>query len=136
MTKTADDLLLDNDGVPLLTDTVEPGTEYVEAAYDETEYGDAGPLDLQPGEMSADDTIRAVLGSAAVRRRLDEISALLVEQYRGQVEQLLRPAIEQAVTEVMDDSRNAAFNAIREQLNARLPALLAEALRDAPQENT
>ena len=123
---TTEDLVLDDDGVPILTDSIEP----------EANAGTTELPDRQLATMSVNDTIRATLGSAAVRHRLDEIAGELTDHFRGQIEQLLRPAIEQVVTEVMDDSRNATFAAIREQLDARLPAMLAEALQDAMDENS
>lgn len=120
-----DDLPLDDDGVPVLTDIVEP----------EAEAAGTGWSAPEPAATPVNDTLRALLGSAALRQRLDQLAGELTDHFRSEVEELLRPAIEQVVTEVMDDSRHATFDAIRAELGIRLPALLAEILQDAADED-
>ena len=121
-----DDLVLDADGVPILTDVVSP----------EQDAGTAAIPKNQLAHMSVEDITQTILGSESIRHRLDEIATELTRNVRTQLEQLLRPAIEQAVTEVMDDSGTAAFDAIRQQLDDVLPAILAEVLQEESPENS
>ena len=115
MTETHD-LLVDDDGVPVLTDVVPP--------------------EVEPGElpdnrlvaMSVEDVIQSILTSKSFRQQLDEISTSVTRQVRKQLEQLLRPAIEQAITEAMDDS-SLSGEAIRQQLEVALPAIISGQLR-------
>ncbi len=121
-----DDLVLDADGVPILTDVISP----------EQDAGTAAIPKNQLAHMSVEDITQTILGSESIRHRLDEIATELTRNVRTQLEQLLRPAIEQAVTEVMDDSGTAAFDAIRQQLDDVLPAILAEVLQEESPENS
>ena len=115
MTETHE-LLVDDDGVPVLTDVVPP--------------------EVEPGElpdnrlvaMSVEDVIQTILTSKSFRQQLDEISTSVTRQVRKQLEQLLRPAIEQAITEAMDDS-SLSGEAIRQQLEVVLPAIISGQLR-------
>jgi hypothetical protein len=121
----SEDLVLDKDGVPVLTDVIRQEQDAVVPEAQVREPAEALPVN---------DTLQALLASKALRQRLDAIAGELVDQFRGELEELLRPAIEQVLTEVMDDSRNATFDAIRGELGTRLPALLAELLQDTPDE--
>lgn len=125
MTAT-EDLVLDADGVPILTDVISPDQDSGTAAIPKN----------QLAHMSAEDITQTILGSESIRYRLDDIATELTRNVRTQLEQLLRPAIEQAVTEVMDDSGTAAFDAIRQQLDDVLPAILAEVLQEESPENS
>jgi hypothetical protein len=122
----SEDLVLDADGVPILTDVVTP----------EQASGTVAISGSQLAYMSAEDITQTILGSESIRHRLDDIAAELTRNVRTQLELLLRPAIEQAVTEVMDDSGSAAFDAIRKQLDDVLPAILAEVLHEEAPENS
>ncbi len=114
---TRDDLLLDDDGVPILTDVV--------------------PADAEPGDvpdnklvaMSVEDVIQTILTSHSFRHQLDEISSSVTRQVREQLEQLLRPAIEQAITEALDDS-SLSGESVRQQLETELPAIISRQLRE------
>jgi hypothetical protein len=121
-----EDLVLDDDGVPILTDIVTAGETSGTAAISVT----------QLAHMSVEDITQTILGSESIRHRLDDIAKELTRNVRTQLEQLLRPAIEQAVTEVMDDSGSAAFDVIRQQLDKVLPAILAEVLHEDRPENS
>ena len=116
MTAT-DELLVDEDGVPLLTDVVPP----------EVESGDQP--DNRLAAMSVEDVIQTIITSHSFHQQIDEISASVTRQVREQLEQLLRPAIEQAITEAMDDSSQSG-EAIRQQLETALPAIISRQLRD------
>jgi hypothetical protein len=123
---TPDDLVLDDDGVPILTDIVTA----------EQASGTAAIPENQLAYMSVEDITQTILGTESIRHRLDDIAAELTRNVRTQLEQLLRPAIEQAVTEVMDDSGSAAFDAIRQQLDEVLPEILANVLHEDRHENS
>jgi hypothetical protein len=122
---TPENLVLDDDGVPILTDIVTA----------EQASGSAAIFENQLAYMSVEDITQTILGSESIRHRLDDIAVELTRNVRTQLEQLLRPAIEQAVTEVMDDSGSAAFDAIRQQLDDALPEILAEVLHEDSPEN-
>jgi hypothetical protein len=116
MTAT-DDLPVDEDGVPLLTDVVPPEVEAGEQP------------DNRLAAMSVEDVIQTIITSHSFRQQIDEISASVTRQVREQLEQLLRPAIEQAITEAMDDSSQSG-EAIRQQLETALPAIISSQLRE------
>lgn len=117
---THEDLVLDDDGVPVLTDIVAPD-----------EYPEPEPAPLNRlAAMSVEDMTRTVMDSDSLHPHLDEIAADLSRNFHQQLDQLLRPAIEQAITEVMDDSGNAAYAAIRERLETALPEMLARTLHE------
>lgn len=121
-----EDLVLDDDGVPILTDIVTAAQASGTAAIPEN----------QLAHMSVEDITQTILGSESIRHRLDDIATELTRNVRIQLEQLLRPAIEQAVTEVMDDSGSAAYDAIRQQLDEVLPEILANVLHEDSPENS
>jgi len=52
----------------------------------------------------------------------------LTQNVRHQVEQTLQPAIEQAIILALEDSDTHAAETVRKQLEATLPALIAQAL--------
>lgn len=116
MTAT-DELPVDEDGVPLLTDVVPP----------EVEAGDQP--DNRLAAMSVEDVIQTIITSRSFHQQIDEISASVTRQVREQLEQLLRPAIEQAITEAMDDS-SLSGETIRHQLETALPAIISRQLRE------
>jgi hypothetical protein len=114
---TTDSLQLDEDGVPILTDVISPDVE----------------PDDQPENrlraMSVEDVIQTIITSHSFRQQLDEISTSVSQQVREQLVQLLRPAIEQAIAETMDDS-SVTGDTIRQQLEAALPVLVSRQLRE------
>ena len=114
---TTDSLQLDEDGVPILTDVISPDVE---------------PDDQSENRlraMSVEDVIQTIITSRSFRQQLDEISTSVSRQVREQLVQLLRPAIEQAITETMDDS-SVTGDTIRRQLEAALPVLVSRQLRE------
>jgi len=123
---TPQDLEFDENGIPILTDTVAP----------DREFGDELLPDNRLARMSVEDITQTILSSESIRHRLDDIAAELTRNVRVHLEQLLRPAIEQAVIEVMEDSGNAAFDSIRQQLDEALPVILADVLREEFPENS
>ena len=114
---TTDSLQLDEDGVPILTDVISPDVE---------------PDDQSENRlraMSVEDVIQTIITSHSFRQQLDEISTSVSQQVREQLVQLLRPAIEQAIAETMDDS-SVTGDTIRRQLEAALPVLVSRQLRE------
>ena len=116
MTAT-DELQVDEDGVPVLTDVVPPEIEAGEQP------------DNRLAAMSVEDVIQTIITSHSFRQQVEEISASVSRQVREQLEQLLRPAIEQAITDAMDDSRLSG-DTIRQQLETALPAIISRQLRE------
>jgi hypothetical protein len=111
-------LKLDADGVPILTDVVSQDEE-------------AGPKLLPQtrlAAMSANDIARTILDSSAFRHQLDEMAMELAQNVHLQLEQLIRPAIEQAVTEILDDCENTTYDFIRQRLEVALPEVLVSSL--------
>lgn len=115
--KATHELLVDDDGVPVLTDVVPPEIEPGELP------------DNRLAAMSVEDVIQTILTSHSFRQQLDEISTDVTRQVREQLEQLLRPAIEQAITDAMDDS-SLSGESIRQQLETALPAIISRQLRE------
>ena len=114
---TTDSLLLDEDGVPILTDVISPDVE---------------PDDQSENRlraMSVEDVIQTIITSHSFRQQLDEISTSVSRQVREQLVQVLRPAIEQAIAETMEDS-SVTGDTIRQQLEAALPVLVSRQLRE------
>lgn len=121
MTNTNEELLLDPDGIPILTDLVRddqapPKTEQL---------GDTGSEELSADELSA-----LLLKSSVFREQLDMIAAELTRSVRRQAEQALKPILAEAVTLAFEDSSTASQQAIREQLEKALPDLITRALKD------
>ena len=114
---TTDSLLLDEDGVPILTDVISPDVERDEQSENRLR------------AMSVEDVIQTIITSHSFRQQLDEISTSVSRQVREQLVQLLRPAIEQAIAETMEDS-SVTGDTIRQQLEAALPVLVSRQLRE------
>lgn len=111
------EVVLDEDGVPILTDAVTADVEPDTFA------------DNLLAAMSMEDIVQTVVGSRSFRQQLDQVSTELTRQLREQLVQLLRPAIEQAITDAMDDSSVTA-NTIRQQLESALPAIISSQLQE------
>jgi hypothetical protein len=114
---TTDSLLLDEDGVPILTDVISPDVERDEQSENRLR------------AMSVEDVIQTIITSHSFRQQLDEISTSVSRQVREQLVQVLRPAIEQAIAETMEDS-SVTGDTIRQQLEAALPVLVSRQLRE------
>ena len=111
-------LKLDADGVPILTDVVSQDEE-----------AEPNPLpETRLAAMSANDIARTILDSSAFRHQLDEMAMELAQNVHLQLEQLIRPAIEQAVTEILDDCENTTYDSIRQRLEVALPEVLVSSL--------
>ena len=118
MTNPNEDLVLDADGIPILTDLVR-----------ENETSDSTEQAPQ-NDVSADELAALLLNSETFRQQLDEIAAELTHSVRQQVELALRPTLEEAISLALDDSNSASYEAVRKQLETALPDLLARTLQD------
>ena len=110
------ELAFDSDGIPILTDIV----------YDDEDTSE--PLDHQQAGLSPGELALELLESEAFRRQLDEIAAEIAHGVRQHMEQTLRPIIDVAISHALDGGDNASRQAIRDQLEAALPELLAQTL--------
>ena len=114
-----EDLVLDADGIPILTELVQE-----HAADTITErYEDEPTTATTPAEIAD-----KLLGSKSFHQQLAEISATLTLELHQQIEQSLRPAIEQAIVLALEDSNTHSAEAVRQQLETALPGLIAQAL--------
>jgi hypothetical protein len=122
MTNTTENILLDPDGIPILTDLVhdEPAPSSGETS-----------VDTGNDELSVDELSDVLLNSSVFREQLDRIAAELTRSVRRQAEQALKPILAEAVTLAFEDSSSASQEAIRGQLEEALPDLIARALKDA-----
>ena len=118
MTNPNEDLVLDADGIPILTDLVREN---------ETPESTEQPL---KDEVSPDELAGLLLNSETFRQQLDEIAAELTRTVHQQIEQALRPTLEEAISLALDDSNTASYEAVRKQLESALPDMLARTLQD------
>jgi hypothetical protein len=119
MTIMKEELVLDADGIPILTELV-----HEDARPDEAEqYQDAGIAGAPPAEIAD-----RLLNSKYFHLQIDEIAGAVTQNMRHQVKQTLQPAIEQAIILTLEDSDAHAAETVRKKLEAVLPALIAQAL--------
>ena len=119
MTNT-EGLLLDENGIPILTDIVRDG--------DEPE--PANPrLASRLSEMAPREIADELLGNDSFRTHLEEVAATLTRNVCQQMEQALQPILEEAITLALNDSNATSYEAVRQQLESSLPDLVAEALQ-------
>ena len=121
MTAMNEELVLDADGIPILTELVHEDEDATLAVVEQ--YQDAGIAGAPPAEIAD-----KLLNSQSFHQQIDEITIALTRDVRHQVEQTLQPAIEQAIILALEDSDTHATEAVRQQLEAALPALIAEVL--------
>ena len=119
MTNT-EQLILDDEGIPILTDIVH---------HDEQQE----PADLRlanrVAQMAPDAIAGELLGNQSFRNHLEEVATTLTHNVCQQMEQVLQPVIEQAITLALKDSNAISYEAVRQQLESTLPDLVAEALQ-------
>jgi hypothetical protein len=121
MTNTNKELLLDPDGIPILTDLVLDDVT-PNAAGESRKHSNN---DASIGELAS-----LLLNSDAFKKQLDVIAAELTRSVRQQLELTLRPTLEEAISLALDDSNAASCEAVRTQLEAALPGLLARTLQE------
>ena len=122
MTNTTEELLLDPDGIPILTDLVHD---------DQAPAGSEQPGETENDELSAGELSNLLLNNSAFKEQLDQISDELTRSVRRQAEQALKPILDAAVTLAFEDSSTDSQEAIRLQLEKSLPELIAQTLKDA-----
>jgi len=121
MTAMNEELVLDADGIPILTELVDEDEDATPAVVER--YQDAGIAGAPPAEIAD-----KLLNSQSFHQKVDEITSALTRDVRHQIEQTLQPAIEQAIILALEDSDTYAAEAVRQQLEAALPTLIAEVL--------
>jgi hypothetical protein len=112
-----EELVVDADGIPILTELVH---EY------ETGTPEGQPQDAvtESPAVIAD----RLLKSRSFQQQIEQVAATLSQQVHDQVEQSLRPALEEAINLALEDSSTHSAEALRQQLESSLPELLARAL--------
>ena len=121
MTNPTEELLLDPDGIPILTNLVRD---------DQAPAGIEPSSDTENDELSVDELSRLLLNNSVFKEQLDQIAADLTRSVRRQAEQALKPILAEAVTLAFEDSSAASQEAIRLQLEKALPDLIARTLKD------
>jgi len=113
------DLVIDSDGLPVLTELVPE--QDLQAAQ--------GGKPRMAG-MSIADIANDLLDSEVFQRQLDDISRDLSRNIRLQLEQALGIALENVVNEALEHNKLRSFELIRQQLEGTLPVLLAKIIQD------
>ena len=116
MSTEHEELAFDSDGIPILTDIV---------------YEDTAPPGHPPSGtagLSSADFALELLESEVFRQQLDELAAELTSSIRHRLEKDLRSITSVAISHALENSDTASRQAIREQLEAALPELLARTL--------
>lgn len=121
MTNTTEELLLDPDGIPILTKLVRD--DQAPARYEQS-------ADTGSDVLSAEEITELLLKSSVFGEQLDKIAAELTRSVRRKAEQALKPILAEAVTLAFEDSSAASQQAIREHLEKALPDLITRALKD------
>ena len=116
----AEELYLDEDGIPILTDIVHDD--------DVPEPADLRLANRVSG-MAPHEIADELLGDESFRQHLEEVAATLARNVCRQMEQALQPILEQAITLALNDKDVISHEAIRQQLETTLPDLIAEALQ-------
>ena len=117
---SAEELHLDEEGIPILTDIVRDD--------DVPE-----PPDLRLANRVSAMAPREIAGELLENdmfiSHLEEVAASLTRSVCQQMEQALLPILEQAITVTLNDRDAVSHEAIRQQLESTLPDLVAEALQ-------
>jgi hypothetical protein len=116
-----EELLFDEEGIPILRNVVDPNASPVT---------DREPETLLPG-VSLESLARELLGNPALRKALDEFAAELSLNIYQQIDRSIRPVIEQAITAAMDEAGNNAYDEIRQRLESTIPDILVRILEEA-----
>jgi hypothetical protein len=116
-----EELLFDEDGIPILRNVVDPN---------------AGPVNDRETEellsgVSLENLAREALGNPTLRKALDEFAAELSLNIYQHIDRSIRPVIEQAITAAMDEAGNNAYDDIRQRLESAIPDILVRILEEA-----
>jgi len=113
-----EELVVDADGIPILTELVHEH---------ETGKPEGQPQDAvtESPAVIAD----RLLNSRSFRLQIEQVAATLSQQVHYQVGQSLRPALEEAIDLALEDSSTHSAEVLRQQLESSLPELLARVLK-------
>ena len=120
MTDSQPELLLDPQGIPILTERVS----------DEELEDRANSDNGQARGKSIASIANDLLDSELFQQQLDEISRELSHEIRMQLEQTLGTALEAVVNEALEHNKQRSYELIRKQLENSLPGLLAKIIQD------
>jgi len=115
------ELVLDEDGIPILTDIVR--------ADDEPESADSRLANRVSG-MAPREIAHELLGNDAFRTHLEKVAATLSRNVCQQMEQALQPILEEAIIQALNDNSATSYETVRRQLESSLPELVVEALQE------
>jgi hypothetical protein len=118
--RSHEELLVDEDGIPILKNVVPP---------DATGENDREPEARLSG-LSVETVARELLGNPILRKSLDEFAAELSLNIYQHIDRSIRPVIEQAITTALDEAGNNAYDEIRQQLESAIPDILARILEE------
>ena len=116
-----EELLVDEDGIPILRNVVHPHNGRVNDRQHE----------VRLSSMPVETTARELLGNQTLRKALDEFAAELALNIYQHIDRSIRPVIEQAITTAMDEAGNNAYDEIRQQLESVIPDILARVLEES-----
>jgi RecJ-like exonuclease len=112
---------LDKQGIPILTDIVQNGKAARHSA----------PVkEVRMEGMSTTEIIDTLLESESFQQQLDKLADVLTRNTRRQIENMLRPVIEQAIKKDLDHSGSEAYEDIRQRLETALPDLISRTKRE------
>ena len=118
--KSKEELLVDEDGIPILNNIVQP----------EARSGDdRQPAAALPG-TAVESIAQELLINQTLRNALDEFAAELALNIYQRIDRSIRPVIDQAITSAMDEAGNNAYDEIRQQLESAIPDILARILEE------
>jgi hypothetical protein len=114
-------LALDENGLPILTDKA---TENVP---DKPQPQEPPPESLP--SLSGEEIAEVLLDSELFHQQMDKIAAKLTVSIRQQLENAIRPAMGEALTQALNTSGDSVYALIGQQLENALPTVLAVALQ-------
>jgi uncharacterized membrane-anchored protein YjiN (DUF445 family) len=121
-----EELQVDEDGVPILTNVVHP---------EEDNQNNRQPEPRMYG-LPLETTAQELLGSSALRKALDELAAELSLNIYQNIDRSIRSVIDQAITSAMDEACNKAYDEIRHQLESTIPDILVRVLEEVSPEDS
>jgi len=111
---------LDAEGIPILT---EPLAEREIVAVNDLQLAD------RLSGLSTTAIVKALLSSEPFRQQLEDMAVRLTRQVYEDLLTELQPALETALSQVVETSSARSLDAIQQQLEASLPGLLARTFR-------
>ena len=103
------ELALDEDGIPILMDIVRDSESLTHPHQGPGDNAGNHTTNLSPAEIADE-----LLKNESFQHQLNEVAAVLTRNVRQQTEQSLKPVIEHAIKQALDNSSGSSFNAIRE----------------------